>query len=977
MMTLTQAERLVRKIAEVAAEPGSDTQTAKLAHDYAEVCRAANRRLEQCALMIEAGQFLQALQLAETSPPLLDLITLLGFRQAAEWRSYCQAHQLPWPEPFYEKHVRQLNNAYAKGVSGDHPFYGDYRRAVMEKDDTRAQSILRVISRMNPADANTKEELKRLEEKLLRVKLENLRQVVAAGDLVNIQACLEQLEASGLPVPASHPVWQQAQVARCQQMLRRAEQLRQEENWRDVEAVVEEIHAFATRYNVRLPDADADAWTALDEWTTSQRAAHAAEQDFHRAVSALEYEVKTVESQRAAGARLGQAGAKAALDSLAGKWRETERFGSPLDPELAGQCQESADWLGRQIRSADRKKRLVAILATVVVLGALAGIGLFAWDKTRQSDYAQRLDQAEKLRKVAEVESLLGKAPQAWEANPGVGEVTGKAREFVARERGLKESFEKEMAGLRMIATAGFRPMLAQIATNRARCEQNLERLAAEYQTAAAAELSAWDARWQAFRDPELDRRIKDAEETAKALDPASGFESVRAAREKVQAALSEMGPYEVEPPPLGSRAGSLRALTNSLKTASALAEKWEQALPALASPSSLDEYLRALGQLRESPFATRAQKEAAGKIASLNIDMKTLPPRLLLPNAPPSAWDALASMSDWTDSLMPDTATSREKEVCSILSNDKNASDVSFYDIIYSGLNKPVKTETVLVLGVISTNRLNDRVGMVYNPTISKESLSFEPKTYDPNDNIRVEWKGTLDDCLSFERLGLGRLVDGNSGNFRKPVLRILDELANESQKGKITATFRAYLALKLWDLAKLRPDAWGWTWCPAAAEQIRELTRLQAAEIQSGDWFVTDRYHRFERPLREYFATVRAVSMEQQAVFLRRLARETCKKGFAFAGVADSSGRPHVRPGLVSSAELCGWVASSLAPVMLRKPPGLGEESRTVELLPYSPLFVFAGDRRELARQTLAATGYPADLARPILPPFFRDAL
>lgn len=45
MMTLNQAERLVRKIAEAGSQPASDTQTAKLAQDYAEVCRASNRRL--------------------------------------------------------------------------------------------------------------------------------------------------------------------------------------------------------------------------------------------------------------------------------------------------------------------------------------------------------------------------------------------------------------------------------------------------------------------------------------------------------------------------------------------------------------------------------------------------------------------------------------------------------------------------------------------------------------------------------------------------------------------------------------------------------------------------------------------------------------------------------------------------------------------------------------------------------------------
>src|ERR1700691_3133531 len=150
MMTLTQTERLVRKVAEVPSQPASDTQTAKLAHDYAEACRAANRRLEQCALMIEAGQFLQALQLAETAPPLLDLITLLAFRQAADWRAYCQAHQLPCAEPLYDKPIRLLNDTYDKGIASDHPFYKDYRRAVMENDDARAFSILRVIAKLNP-----------------------------------------------------------------------------------------------------------------------------------------------------------------------------------------------------------------------------------------------------------------------------------------------------------------------------------------------------------------------------------------------------------------------------------------------------------------------------------------------------------------------------------------------------------------------------------------------------------------------------------------------------------------------------------------------------------------------------------------------------------------------------------------------------------------------------------------------------------
>ena len=61
MMTATQAERLVRKITEVMGQPSSDTQ-AKLAQDYADLCRAAGRGgLEQCVVdRSKADQFLQS-----------------------------------------------------------------------------------------------------------------------------------------------------------------------------------------------------------------------------------------------------------------------------------------------------------------------------------------------------------------------------------------------------------------------------------------------------------------------------------------------------------------------------------------------------------------------------------------------------------------------------------------------------------------------------------------------------------------------------------------------------------------------------------------------------------------------------------------------------------------------------------------------------------------------------------------------------
>ena len=976
MMTLTQTERLVRKIAEVAAHPVTDTQTAKLAHDYAELCRAANRRLEQCALMIEAGQFLQALQLSETVPPLMDLITLLSFRQAADWRNYCQAHQLPWAEPFYDKYIRLLNEAYGKGIAGDHPFYRDYRRAVMENDDARAFSILRVIAKLNPSDTNTKEEMKRLEEKLLRAKMESLRQVLAGGDPVNIQASLEQLEASGLPVPASHPVWQQAQVARCQLMLRRAEELRRDELWQDVEVVIEEIHSFATRYNVRLPDTDADVWTALEEWATEKRAAYEAQQDFRRAVSALEYEADSLTTQRASGATFNKARALAAVSSLTAKWTEAERFGEELADDLVVQYKECLGWLRQQIQAAKRRQLVIAVVMTLVVLGAIGAAIPSAINRAWQRDYEQTLKQLESVRNVSQVESLLAGAPDSSKTNPKLADSLGKARDFMAREKGLKQTFDKKLDALKQIATAGFASSaLAQVGPDRTSCGHALGLLAPEYQAEGTGALDAWDQRWQTFRNSELGHALNRAEEVATALNATNGIEPVRAAIPQIQAMLSGAVPLQAQPPALDQGlADRLVRLTNKIESWTATSGKWEQAQAALVSASSLDPYMEALDRLVLSPFATVAQKTAVEGIKSLPIDQETLLGQLLLPNDRP-AWDSLTNVTGWSASLMPEQPTSQEKDLYFKLRDDKNVRDVNAYELITNARpNNPYRSHPIFVQGSIALDSSGLESGMVHDPALYRDSLHFVHTGYSDWDYIKIRRLYRTLECDSYERLGLGDLIDATTGNYQKPILQIFDQL---NQENKASAVFRAFVTFKLLAVAELRPAEWGFPWCPSLAAHIQALTALEAKEIQSGDWMVPERSDKLEEPLQEYFRKARANPLEKQARFLQQLVRETCAKGFVFAGFIDQTGKPLLRPISAPAVELYGWSRGGTARLLLRKAPGGEIYTTLAPFLPFSPLFAFTGDRRELLLQTLNAISYPAALAAPILPPFFEGAL
>ncbi len=110
-MNLIEAERLVHALVEVLQHPVPEARARQLAQDYAELCRAASHRLEQCAAMLAQGEEQQALQLADAAPVLLDVITRLAFRQCQDWRAFCQANDYPVAESFEGKFIRQLSDA--------------------------------------------------------------------------------------------------------------------------------------------------------------------------------------------------------------------------------------------------------------------------------------------------------------------------------------------------------------------------------------------------------------------------------------------------------------------------------------------------------------------------------------------------------------------------------------------------------------------------------------------------------------------------------------------------------------------------------------------------------------------------------------------------------------------------------------------------------------------------------------------------
>src|ERR1035437_321461 len=196
-MTLLETERLVRKISELLQQVGNPGIAPKLAADYATACHDANLRLQSCEAMIRAGDRPQAIQLAETAPNLLDLVTVLEFRGSDEWRGYCQQNSLPVADRIDARSVHVLNQCYAQGITTDHPLYAAYRSAVLSRNDEEALKTLQSITRLNPADTNAASELARLDAKVLTTRLQHLGSSLEGAEPALLVAEIETIEAFG------------------------------------------------------------------------------------------------------------------------------------------------------------------------------------------------------------------------------------------------------------------------------------------------------------------------------------------------------------------------------------------------------------------------------------------------------------------------------------------------------------------------------------------------------------------------------------------------------------------------------------------------------------------------------------------------------------------------------------------------------------------------------------------------------------
>lgn len=977
-MTLLETERLIRKMSELLQQGGNPDVAPKLAGDYAAACHVANLRLQQCEAMIKAGDRHQAIQLAETAPNLLDLITILEFRRADEWRALCQQNALPAADRIDARSVHALNDCYAEGITTDHPLYAAYRKAILNRNDEEALKALQSITRLNPTDGNAASELARLDAKVFAARLEHLGSMLNGGDTALVVAALETIEALGFKTRPEGEVWCKAQVIRCGFLLAEAVRLKAASQWADALAKLDFIRHLQKEFKLELPAAAVRQLEALETWTRGEQEQDRKEREFRVLLAELHFRVLQSEEKDTSARYIKLPELRGDFESLHKVWRSLTDFTRPIPDDASAAFRKRSALLEAEIarRTAIRNRTILAGSAAALIVGAV--VGWFVLGQMKAREFASQLQAAVSQRQARAAEHLLDRMRNSEKRLLSVGSVNtavAAAESFVTRERGLLTNFEKAFA--KLPTQLGGDPdatRVSAIADQLAQMRAALNALSPDLKTESEPRAQAFEKQWQQFLSEGgvavnglFEQWVSSAEKQCAQLDYRAPVETAAAQISTLSGLVQKINDCEAGFTNYVSLRSDLlqrAAIARAKFTAYALElGKLDNGTAALKKARTFNEFSSAMSLIASSEFTDAPAASAATAIQSLGVsDEAAL--RSLLGATNAATW-AFINKSK-SASFVPEVVMPAERALLLRLNTDPAVSANHQHYRLW------LDRESTKSIEWITAGSLDKVQGWKHVKawTVSADATSavFEDREYGSFDDqwklsptqpiYRLEPLFDLKGASAFGAVGLGKVWSAGS-TYGGPLLEVLDAV-KDSRDG--SPVFRAYLFCNLVELMELQPDAWGLSFCPSARTHAAQIRSIAGGQIASGDWFVPSKANSWSEKLDRFFTDKKPLSYGKQAAGNLALAQSAAKDGLRYVGFVGLDGKPVVNEN-PPPAEMWGYDAAGKQPTLVSS-----------SAMPLSALFALPVSRAEYLTKAGVSAG-AASFANE-LPPLFRTA-
>lgn len=971
------ATKLVRKITEGLAQNLDRAALDGPAAEYAKLCRAANRRLEQCAAMLEKGNDKEAIELAEAPPPLFELVAALSFDGSEEWQRTCKENGLSVPDTLDERSFRSLQDLYSRGISPSHPLYKEYRTAIAERDDVRALTALQAILRFNPNDTTAQTERVRVEDKLRARFVELMTDAANRRDTARAVGLLERMEniiwerppaGAGVDGCEALRLQQQAQQAmtECRQLFGELRQAFQEQKWEPGQPLVQRIELLQSQFNLRFDGKEATEFADIRAWVERHRSAYEAMVRQQEALQQLQFLVESGEAHEVGRGWGSLKDVQSELRELHSAWHELEEFGLAVPANLQMRYERRCGVLEGETRRL-LKVRYMTVAAGVVMVLTLASLTAFLtirwWGA---SEAAAQLAQLEKGRRVTDAENYMEQLKRQSPAllNWSVlAHQEKQTRDWLRREQGLNGLWEESLKGLQKLATNNFNgPTLRELLRQFELAGQQQAALAPDFKAKSELPWVQLCSKREEFMtgqqgrlEEELQKIVVSGEAVVGKLDYGDASRTVAQLRQAVTEVAQAIGNWDgmagtvlaplTIPETLASRAQDLKVRQAATKKE---LDALDRAAVDLRGARDVEQFLQALDRYGSGALESLLEIREARAPLKARQTLTNVVARVLMPDDPVGWGEFLRNPNT---EFFPTDVAPAERTKFLTLRDDENLRGIYRYELYVDGetarsaysqgqAQEKSKRSVINKAGELKTP--TRYTGMFFVPAVGAvlDRPAFSNQTLECGGDGRLTPESDL-----FARCGAVQLANSTAQKFTRPVLEVLDTI-RASKQGSVLV--RAYLHAKLCELMEGRPLEWGMHWVPAARRDYERLIRDGGgADLQSGDWMLPDKVSEREQKLEVWFAGLGKTPYLARAKFRKALIAEL-HGAISYAGFVGSDGVPVLVPGTRLGGELWGLEkGTSKLAVLFRADPKATSGAKASDAQPMSPLFWLPGDK------------------------------
>jgi len=1009
---MTPAQIIVERIAEALKKPSNTVALAGISAEYSQMCRKVNARLEQIASVIESGDDYQAIELSEARPSIMEEANTLSFPDLPAWFALCEENQLEVPPRLNGKAVQQLNRLYGKGITANHRLYKEFRDAVLSKDDAKALSTIRKVVRLNPNDQNAQSEMRRLENKSFLILESEISESSKLQQEERTLELLDKIETLGQPEKfAASPAVQSAVGVRkfhdareaklkVNQLVQDLAQVVSSQQWLRAGEVVAHIDRLVQEHHLLLSDSDTIALTNARDYFTINRAEAIRKNEFQAAVRQLETLTLEAENLSHAQGTINLAEARVKLLSLNRQWQVVEGYSLHVDNELVQRVSRVAAFLKTEISRMLKRKRIAwgagAIVSTIVLIAA----GYFFLLMLRANDIERQINKGIAERSVSVVEKLVQATREnsKKEANlPVLVAGLRKADIWAAEQRAKQNKVKTDIAALDAALNDSGNPQA--IFEKYQAIDALFKQLPKEFQSeeeqafvSLGESMQTWIEAMKKRADSNVGTQIADAEKTILGnLSLSTSPEVVSEAVEKAKQLLNQWKEYTNPAVPEMQLSAATTDRINTIKYATNTAQEalteYNRLIRQIQEAKTIEDYSSALLSLKSAQLIGAPMVGAAASASVKSANPVDITGELLFPDDP-AAWADARKGPDGLQ-IKPDKVVQAELRNLSPLLKGEKVKDI-YVATLEGNKSRQIYTEKaplqVIDSGQVLANgkSIKKWTGRVYDPAEDGVPVVFFSRQYGTADYTDAKERVTGVSAVgkspffeAFNNLRLDAFVSSD-GSVLRPVTSVLDDLLNTTPNDPI---YSAYAVNVLYEMTKLRPNAWGLQFSPECRTFMERIhTQLSDDHVNIGDWMVAVRRNAIGGKVRSAFDARPRISFAKQARLRQTLAELLAKNGLSFAGYIDVDGKPVLTNSYDPPNALWGFSgkASSAKPCLLftRKKDSEPAQYTNINVgEPLTPIFMLSHDPWKLCKTALKTAEIPEQDGNAYLPPMFKD--